>query len=186
MDQTRQLPQRTVYAVLALALPVLAEQILAVGVGLVDTWLTGNFLPGDKYLAAIGQMAYLMWLIPSLFSFVAIGSTALIARFVGAQDLAMAKKTMSQAFVLGAVLATVVTIWLTVGGEWLIRILQLPPDAAELAEVYLRYLVPVIPAIMLAVFFVAGDSPLYHDETGVGTMPYLAFFAVLWYYSNIS
>ena len=153
MDATRQLPkhlsQHTVRAVLLLALPVLAEQILAVGVGLVDTWLTGNFLPGDKYLAAIGQMAYLMWLIPSLFSFVGIGATALVSRFVGANERELANRSMHQAFLLGGILAAVITVWLSLGGGWLIGILQLPPDAAELAEVYLRYLVPVIPAIMI-------------------------------------
>lgn len=148
MDRARQLPQQTVRAVLALALPVLAEQILAVGVGLVDTWLTGNFLPGDKYLAAIGQIAYLMWLIPNLFSFVAIGATALVSRFTGANDSELANRTTNNAFLLGAILAAIVTACLAIGGDWLIRTLQLPEEAADLAGIYLRYLVPVIPAIM--------------------------------------
>lgn len=149
MDQPRQLPSNTVRAVLFLALPVLAEQILAVGVGLVDTWLTGNYLPGDKYLAAIGQMAYLMWLIPSLFSFISIGATALVSRFIGAEEREQANQTTNQAFVLGAILAAIVTCWLFVGGDWLIRTLQLPEDAAVLAGVYLRYLIPAIPVIMI-------------------------------------
>lgn len=149
MSQLRKLPKSTVKAVLLLALPVLAEQLLAVGVGLVDTWLTGNFLPGDRYLAAIGQIAYLLWLIPNLFSFVSVGATALVSRFTGSEDGAMANRATNQAFLLGGLLSAVVTLWLSVGSEWLIRILKLPPEAAELALVYLRYLVPVIPAIML-------------------------------------
>ena len=148
MEASKHLPQQTVHVVLALALPVLAEQILAVGVGLVDTWLTGNFLPGDKYLAAIGQMAYLMWLIPNLFSFISIGATALVSRFTGAGEEELANRATNQAVLLGVVLAAAVTAWLAIGGDWLIRILQLPEEAADLAAIYLRYLVPVIPAIM--------------------------------------
>ncbi len=128
---------------------MLAEQILNVGVGLVDTWLTGNYLPGDKYLAAIGQMAYLLWLIPNLFSFVAIGATALTARFVGAGEFDLARHTTNQAFSLGAIMAVFVTGLLIIGGDWLIDILQLPADAGLLAKEYLRIVVPVIPAIMI-------------------------------------
>ena len=88
------------YRVLALAMPVLAEQLLAVAVGMVDTWLTGNYLPGDEYLAAIGQMAYLMWLIPSLFAFVSIGTTALVARSIGADDSKTANRAANQSIVM--------------------------------------------------------------------------------------
>lgn len=144
-------------------MPVLAEQVLAVGVGLVDTWLTGNYLPGDKYLAAIGQMAYLLWLIPSLFSFVSIGATALVARFTGAGDRALANHCANQAFTLGGVFAAVITCWLALGGDQLVAWLQLPSDAAALAQTYLRYMVPVIPAMMaeriaIACLHGAGDT----------------------------
>lgn len=148
-NQPTEFQSNTVRAVLFLALPVLAEQILAVGVGLVDTWLTGNYLPGDKYLAAIGQIAYLLWLIPSLFSFISVGATALVSRFVGARDLDLANRSANQAFLLGLIFAAAETVGLFLGGGLLIRILQLPPEAAELAEEYLRYLVPVIPAIAI-------------------------------------
>ena len=151
------------YRVLALAAPVLAEQILAVGVGLVDTWLTGNFLPGDKYLAAIGQIAYLMWLIPCLFTFVSIGTTALVARSVGAGDGTTANRAANQSLTLGFILAVAVTLWLWLGSTQLIAWLRLPREAAELADVYLKYIVPVVPAIMfervsIAALQGAGDT----------------------------
>ena len=70
-----------------LALPVLAEQLLTMLVGYTDWWLVGHYLDGPAPKAAMGLMAYVLWLIPSLFSAVAIGATALVARFVGAGDL---------------------------------------------------------------------------------------------------
>ena len=60
---------------LILAGPVFVEQLLALLVGLVDTWLTGHYVPGEAPMAAIGLMAYTMWLLPSLFASVAIGAT---------------------------------------------------------------------------------------------------------------
>ena len=132
-----------------LATPVLIEQILNVMVGLVDTWLTGNFLPDEAYLAAIGVMAYLMWLIPSLFAGVAIGATALTSRFTGAGEPALANHVMNQSLVLGAALACVITTALGYGGDQLIRLLQLETDASRYASQYLMVLVPFIPWIML-------------------------------------
>ena len=163
MSSTSKAQINPVRAVLLLAIPVLAEQILAVGVGLVDTWLTGNYLPGDKYLAAIGQMAYLLWLVPNLFSFVAIGATALVSRFVGGNEGELANRAANQAFLLGTVMSVGITIGLAFGGGALIRILGLPPEAAKLAEVYLSCIVPVIPAIMferiaIACLHGAGDT----------------------------
>jgi Na+-driven multidrug efflux pump len=65
---------------LALALPVLIEETLNLLVGWTDWWLAGWFIGGDDPLAAMGLLAYLMWLIPSFFSFVGIGATAVVAR----------------------------------------------------------------------------------------------------------
>ena len=64
---------------LALALPVLVEEALNLMVGWTNWWLAGRFIGGDEPLAAMGLLAYIMWLIPSLFSFVGIGATAFVA-----------------------------------------------------------------------------------------------------------
>ena len=50
-------------------------------------------------------MLYLLWLLQSMFSVVAIGVTALTARFTGAQDLPSAVRATNQAMLLGLVMA---------------------------------------------------------------------------------
>ena len=67
-----------------LTLPVLVEQMLHMLVGFTDLWLTGNFLPGEAYVAAMTLMIYALWLVGNVFGVVALGSTAMVARFVGA------------------------------------------------------------------------------------------------------
>ena len=153
----------TIRPVVRLAWPVLAEQLLAALVGLVDTWLTGNYLHTEAHLAAIGLMAYLMWLFPSMFAAVSIGATALVSRFVGAGDIAMGAKTTNQAMLMGAVLAAVSMLLTVCLAPWFVEAMALRGEAATLALRYLAILVPVLPAIMtihigIACFRGAGDT----------------------------
>ncbi len=134
---------------LALAMPVLVEQLLNVLVAFVDTWLAGNFLRGDAYLAAIGLMAYALWLLTSMFAAIAIGATAMTARFVGAGDSALAVRVTNQAMLLGIGLAAATTLCVFFGGEWFVGAVQLKGEAGRLAVRYLAILVPAVPAIMV-------------------------------------
>ncbi len=88
---------------LRLALPVLAGHLLDMMVGFTDTWLTGNFLATAEHLAAMNLTGYLLWFMVSMFSLVSIGTTAMVARFVGAGDWAAARHTTNQAFVIGLI-----------------------------------------------------------------------------------
>lgn len=132
-----------------LALPVMCEEMLMVSVGWTDWWLTCQFLEGTDPRAAMGLMSYVMWLIPSLFAAVAIGATAMVARFVGAGQRSQARRVANQAVLAGtaaAVLAAIVT-WMIAPhfGTWL----QLPPPAARYATTYIQIVSFSIPFIMM-------------------------------------
>jgi len=147
---------------LRLAWPVLVEQLLVMMVGLVDLWLTGNYL-AEPHLAAIGLMSYVLWLIPCMFGVVSIGAMALTARLVGAGDHDGACRATNQALVLGAALAVVVTAIVYGLSRPFLAAIQLPRDAVPLAMQYLLIVTPVIPAIMIEVVGIgclrgAGDT----------------------------
>src|SRR3990170_1243869 len=91
----------TLRPMLRLTMPVLAEQLLHLLVGFTDMWLTGNLLGDDAYVAAMALMIYALWLIANLFAFVALGATAMTARFVGAADGALANRVMNQSITTG-------------------------------------------------------------------------------------
>ena len=88
-----------------LTMPVLIEQMLHVLVGFTDLWLTGNYLPGEAYVAAMTLMIYALWLVGNVFGVVALGSTAMVARFVGARNYDMANRVMNQSILTGLVWA---------------------------------------------------------------------------------
>jgi putative MATE family efflux protein len=136
-------------AMLFLALPVLAEESLMLLVGWTDWWLTGHFVPGDAAKAAMSLMAYTMWLIPSLFAAISIGATAMVARYVGAQDPQFANRCANQAMLLGLLLSVFITMIAFLYQREFIALMQLPEAARDFANSYLRIMIPVIPLIMI-------------------------------------
>ena len=138
----------TLGPMLRLAFPVLGEQVLLMMVQLSDTILTGRRLE-ETHLAAMSQMAYVMWFLTNLFVAVDSGATALVARFVGAGDTRTACRVTNQAFMLGVGLAVCVTLVGLAFTEPLVAAMGLPDDAAALAVRYLRILLPVLPLMMV-------------------------------------
>src|SRR5436190_22285611 len=100
-------PPSTFRAMLALALPVLAEESLNLLVGYTDFFLAGRFLPGREPLAAMGLMAYFLWMLPSLFTIVSIGTLAVVARLIGAGERREAAHVARQALLLGLGVAAI-------------------------------------------------------------------------------
>jgi putative MATE family efflux protein len=84
--------------VLRLALPAMGEQMLSMMVGIVDTFLVGHL--GASPLAAVGLANQWVFMAMTLFGAIATGSTALIARFIGAEDPEQADQVLRQSMLL--------------------------------------------------------------------------------------
>src|SRR5262249_6165619 len=98
--------------VLALAWPVLLQQFLILLVGLSDRLLAGRFEQSDQvaYQAAQTTAMYLSWFLTSYTVLVSIGSTALVARFIGAGDRDSANRATAQALLLAIFLGITGTV----------------------------------------------------------------------------
>ena len=131
--------------------PVLLEQFLALAVGFVDKWLAGNLFTEAEPLAAVGLVAYCLAFLPVVFVLPTSAATALVARSVGAGDLAGARRAAGQCFFVAAVLVVVAISLGAVGGGGFVRLLGLPPGSSELAVRYLTIVLPALP-LMAAVF----------------------------------
>src|SRR3954469_1801023 len=122
--------------VLALALPALAQQYLHLLVQWSDQLLADRFVLPDParrkaYLAALNTAGYLYWFVSSYTVLVSVGSTALVARFVGAKDWAMARHATGQSVLLAVVLGAAGAAAALVGLPSLIEALRLTGDAAR-------------------------------------------------------
>jgi putative MATE family efflux protein len=133
---------------LRLTVPVLVEQFLHMLVGFSDAWLAGKFLE-RPHLAAMAFLPYALWLLSELFVFVGIGTTAMVARFVGAGNSHMARRVVHQSLLLGGVLAAAFTILGWGGVPSVVSLMQLSGPSADLAGSYLRIVILALPALMV-------------------------------------
>ena len=136
-------------SVLALALPALAQQYLYLLVGLSDQYLADHFqLPAsttrEDYLSALTTAGYLYWFVSSYTVIVAVGATALVARFVGAGDLPLARHATGQAVLLAAVFGILGSVAALLGLPSLIETLQLKGDAAHYCVTFLTPLAALL------------------------------------------
>jgi putative MATE family efflux protein len=139
----------TLRPMLRLTMPVLLEQVLHLLVGFTDLWLTGNFLPGEAYVAAMTLMIYALWLVGNVFGFVALGSTAMTARFVGAGNRELANRVMNQSIVTGLAWALVLMAVTIPLAGYFPMVMGLRGMAAEAATRYLTIELCVLPAVMV-------------------------------------
>jgi MATE family, multidrug efflux pump len=136
-------------AVMALALPALAQQYLYLVVRLSDQYLADNFQLPDQtkrptYLAALATAGYLYWFVSSYTVIVSVGATALVARFVGAGDWRAARHATGQAVVLGTFFGGLGSVAGLLWLPQLIELLQLRGDAAEYCHAFLTPLAALL------------------------------------------
>jgi putative MATE family efflux protein len=143
--------------------PVLLEQFLALAVGFVDKWLAGNLFSGAESLAAIGLVAYALAFLPVLFIAPSVAATALVARSVGAGDMAAARRVAAMSFLVTGLLGGLAVAVAAIGGMWFVAVLGLPVGSSDLA---IRYLAIVVPALPLMAGIAVGVAVL----RGAGNM----------------
>ncbi len=144
------LPTPSSRVVLALAIPVLAQQGLHFFILMSDAFLASllkEAADSPALQSAQTTAHYLAWFITCYTMFVTVGSTALVARFVGAGEHDSAVRVTHQSLLLALILSFVATALALGGGiDWLVGVLRLQGDAAVYASSYLQ------PLFMLLVF----------------------------------
>ena len=146
---------------LRLALPVVIEQLMIMMVTWTDHYLTAQHLE-TPHLAAINLMAYVLWVLPSIFAAIGVGATALVSRFFGAGEYNKAKYVTNQAITLALILLTVITTVAWMYPRELIDIMQLPPAATDAGAQYFKIIIPVFPFAICLLY----TSPSPRDQRG--------------------
>lgn len=133
---------------LRLALPAAGEQLLAMMVGIVDTFLVGHI--GAAALAAVGLANQWVFLTNALFGAIGVGSTALIARSVGAKDTPLANRVLRQSVLLGAAIGLAATALGVAFAGPAVALMGAEPEALGPGTTYLRIVAAVfLPATLM-------------------------------------
>jgi len=140
-------PETLQRQVFGLALPAVGEQFLNMLVGLVDTYLVGNIAAAAAVtlgygpaqgLTSVGLATNIIWIITTLFSAGAVGSTALIARSIGANNADEANATLRQSVILGLIVGVIGMLILYGFAPAIIRVFDPEETVVRLGVAFLR------------------------------------------------
>jgi putative MATE family efflux protein len=119
-----------------LALPVFGEQVLNSFVAIVDTFLAGRI--STEATAAVGLAAYVAWLATMLFALVGTGTTALVARSMGARDRGAADRFCNQSITLAVLSGLGISALLFLLAPTFARLQNMTGATYDIAVQYLR------------------------------------------------
>jgi multidrug resistance protein, MATE family len=147
--------------VLALATPIIGENLLQTMVGAVDTFLVARL--GAYAVAGVGIGFELVFFIISILSAIDIGATILVSQAIGAGDQRRANHLARQAIVVGLILAVPVSVGMFFAAPSIIAVFGAEPDVTAAATTYLQVTAATSVALFLsfvcgAVLRGAGDS----------------------------
>jgi len=135
--------------ILNLAWPAIVENLLHTMVGIVDTAMVGRL--GAASLAAVGLGNQISMVGLTVFSALATGSTALVARHIGAGERRKAGDVARQSLVLGLFVsgAVMLTFLLTARGLLGLLFRSSDGDVLQMAATYVR----IVSAAMILNYF---------------------------------
>lgn len=147
--------------VLALALPIIGENLLQTTVGAVDTLMVAHL--DKESVAGVGTAAEFVFFIISILAALEVGATVLISQAFGARDLESVRRLARQALAWGVILAIPVSL----GGYFVagpvIGLFGTEPAVARHAITYLEIIAATSVVLLLtfvcsAIFRGVGDS----------------------------
>ncbi len=139
--------------ILLLAWPVIAEQALGTITHIIDMAMVGRL--GAASIAAIGISLQPFMLAFVLFGALATGTTAVVAREMGADSPQSASNALRQSLILAMLIAVGLGILGYFFTPQIIGIMGPEPDVLELGIGYVRWILPGM-AFMLAGFMITG------------------------------
>jgi len=123
-----------------LAWPVIAEMALQTVSSVVDMAMVGRL--GAARVAAVGLTFHPIFLVMAVFMGIAVGTTALVARFVGAGSWEEAGSVTRQSLLLALVLGLFTALSGYLLAEPIVRWMGASPEVTVLGASYLRWSMP--------------------------------------------
>jgi len=126
--------------ILKLAWPVIIEQALNTLTQVVDMMMVGRL--GAAAVTAVGLSIQPLLFALAIGISISVGTTALVARFIGAGDEEEAGRTLQQSLLSVGVLTIIVSIIFFLLAEQVVRFMGAEAEVIPLGTTYIRILVP--------------------------------------------
>lgn len=137
-----------------LAWPVIASQMLAYLVNLIDIAMVGRL--GRDSLAAVGYTTQVFFLVQSIFFAVSFACVAFMARALGQGDTAHARRALAASLLVASALAILLSLACLALPRQILGLLQAEPEIVELAAPYFRLVLGSSLLLAVAVVYESG------------------------------
>ena len=131
-----------------LAWPVIAERSLMTFTRIVDMMMVGRI--GPAAITAIGLSMQPLFLIQAIGASISVGTTALVARFVGAKEEKRGGKVLQQSLIMASVLAFFLLALYYYFAQNIITMMGAEGEVVRLGTMYLKILAPGIYFMFLS------------------------------------
>ncbi|MMZ57735.1 Multidrug resistance protein MdtK [compost metagenome] len=139
--------------ILSLAVPAMIENFLQTIVGFVDTLFVSKL--GLAEVTAVGVTNTILAVYMAIFMAIGVGTSALIARSVGAGKMEEARSIARQSTYISTVAGLLFGILTFFFAEPLLSIMGASPDVLEKGVIYFR--IVAIPSLFISLMFIFGS-----------------------------
>ena len=153
--------------IISFAFPLMITGLLQIVYNAADIMVVGKFA-GSLSLAAVGATSTLVNLMLNIFLGLSMGSGVVVAKHIGAGDIASVHRTVHSSMLLSLVSGIFIGILGVIVSPFALNAMDTPEDIAELSTLYLRIYFCGAPANMVfnfgaSILRATGDSkrPLY-------------------------
>lgn len=153
--------------IIGFALPLMLTGLLQIVYNAADAMIVGRF-SGSVALAAVGATSMLINLTLNLFIGLSTGSGVVVAKHIGANNVASVHRAVHSAMLLSVISGVFIGIVGIVAAPYALKAMDTPDDVLPLSVTYLRIFFLGTPASMIynygaAILRATGDSkrPLY-------------------------
>ena len=153
--------------IMTFSLPYMLAYFLQILYGLADLYVIGQYCDVDS-TTAVSNGAQVMYMVTVVLIGLAMGTTVLTARAVGAKDNPRARAIVGNTITMFAVIAAVLMVVLLCLRGWIVGVMDTPTEAVSGMEHYLTVCFSGIPFIIAyniiaSIFRGLGDSksPMY-------------------------
>lgn len=126
--------------ILKLAWPVIAERSLMTLTRIVDMMMVGRL--GAAAISAIGLSLQPLFLVQAFGAAISVGTTALVARFIGAKEENKGGKALQQSLLLGSIIAFILLGIYYFLARHIITFMGAEGQVIQLGTLYLKILAP--------------------------------------------
>ncbi len=133
--------------ILELAWPAILGNLMQTVVNMVDLIMVGRL--GAAAVAAVGLGGQMQWFLNALMIAISVGTTALVARFIGARQRKDAEHVLVQSIILVLLLASFLTVFWYIFAEKALLLIGASEEVAELGSTYIRVVFLTTPSIFL-------------------------------------